>query len=214
MLVHHKTVTIPHPEGHPEGQPPPVPNAGRPVWDQVITDMWDRDRVGRQRYGTPLQTHNGRQALSDAYEEVLDLAVYLKQELLERTALETQVEEGKIGIAELRDERAMILSKLAKAGEREEALKRRVRELESERVVVAQQLPTVDAYRRMAALQQQSLPFDSLTARDYFAAMAPASEIETHRWDKEKQTNTLTVQQARYRYADQMLAARKEPTPS
>ena len=65
-------------------QPPPVPNASRPVWDLVIEDMKERDHVGRQRYGTPLQTHNGRDALVDAYQEALDLVVYLRQAIEER----------------------------------------------------------------------------------------------------------------------------------
>lgn len=70
----------------PLDQPPPVPNASRPVWDMVIEDMRERDRVGRARYGTPLQAHNGRDALADAYAEALDLVVYLKQALVERDA--------------------------------------------------------------------------------------------------------------------------------
>lgn len=66
-------------------QPSPTPNASRPVWDLVIEDMRARDQTGRQRYGTPLQTNNGRDALTDAYQEALDLAVYLRQEIEERT---------------------------------------------------------------------------------------------------------------------------------
>ena len=66
-------------------QPPPVPNTGRPVWNLVIADMRDRDALGRARYGTPLQTHNGRDALVDAYQEALDLVVYLRQAIEERT---------------------------------------------------------------------------------------------------------------------------------
>lgn len=65
-------------------QPPPVPNDRPPVWAAVIADMHARDATGRARYGVPLQPHNGRDALRDAYEEALDLAVYLKQALLER----------------------------------------------------------------------------------------------------------------------------------
>lgn len=52
----------------------PKPCAGAvDVWPLVISDMWDRDQLGRQRYGTPLQSHNGRDALVDAYQEALDL---------------------------------------------------------------------------------------------------------------------------------------------
>lgn len=65
-------------------QPLPIPNTSKPIWDLVIDDMMARDNVGRQRYGTPLQAHNGRDALQDAYEEALDLAVYLRQVIEER----------------------------------------------------------------------------------------------------------------------------------
>ena len=66
--------------------PPPVPNDGIPIWDLVVADMQARDRTGRERYGTPLQSNNGRDALQDAYEECLDMAAYLKQAIEERNA--------------------------------------------------------------------------------------------------------------------------------
>ena len=46
--------------------------------------MKDRDIIGRMRYGTPLQPHNGRDALADAYQEALDLCAYLRQAIFER----------------------------------------------------------------------------------------------------------------------------------
>lgn len=67
-------------------EPAPVPNGSRPIWDLVIADMQARDRVGRENYGTPLQAHNGRDALVDAYQEALDLCVYLRQVIEERGA--------------------------------------------------------------------------------------------------------------------------------
>lgn len=67
-------------------QPPPVPSDGAAVWPLVIGDMRERDRVGRARYGTPLRAFNGRDALVDAYQEALDLAVYLRQAIAERDA--------------------------------------------------------------------------------------------------------------------------------
>lgn len=70
-------------------QPPPVPNTSRPVWELTIEDMKARDAVGRERYGTPLQIHNGRDALVDAYQEALDLAVYLRQAIEERGGIST-----------------------------------------------------------------------------------------------------------------------------
>lgn len=65
-------------------QPDPVPTDSPPLWGLVIADMRDRDRVGRETYGTPLQAFNGRDALLDAYHECLDMAVYLKQAIIER----------------------------------------------------------------------------------------------------------------------------------
>jgi hypothetical protein len=83
-------------------QPPPRATERRPAWDlviehvegrrptmavidgvidQVIGDMRERDRVGRERYGVPLTSGNGRDHLVDAYFEALDLIVYLATEL-------------------------------------------------------------------------------------------------------------------------------------
>lgn len=70
----------------PGEQPAPKPTNGTPIWDMVIADMVKRDHVGRARYGVPLQAHNGRDALQDAYEEALDLVVYLRQVIEERRA--------------------------------------------------------------------------------------------------------------------------------
>jgi hypothetical protein len=58
---------------------------GRPsIQSLVRADLDLREQVGIQRYGTPLQPHNGRDALRDAYEEALDLSCYLKQAIVER----------------------------------------------------------------------------------------------------------------------------------
>lgn len=67
-----------------EQQPSPVANAHPAIWPLVIGEMAKRDHMGRQRYGAPLQPHNGRDMLRDAYEEVLDLAVYLRGAIYER----------------------------------------------------------------------------------------------------------------------------------
>jgi len=68
----------------PGDQPLPVPNDAPSVQSAVRADLDARERVGIERYGTPLQPNNGRDALRDAYEEALDLACYLKQAILER----------------------------------------------------------------------------------------------------------------------------------
>ena len=65
------------------GEPAPIKNNNYSIHDLVILDMESRKRLGIQKYGTVLQAHNGRNALKDAYEEVLDLAMYLKQKLEE-----------------------------------------------------------------------------------------------------------------------------------
>ncbi len=49
-----------------------------PHIEQVLLDMTERDEIGRKRYGTPLTAGNGRDHLVDAYQEALDLAVYLR----------------------------------------------------------------------------------------------------------------------------------------
>lgn len=51
--------------------------------DQVTTDLCKRAEIGKERYGTYLQPHNGRDALWDSYEEALDLATYLMQVVVE-----------------------------------------------------------------------------------------------------------------------------------
>lgn len=44
----------------------------------VDLEMLERDKIGRERYGTPLTAGNGRDHLVDAYQEILDFAVYLR----------------------------------------------------------------------------------------------------------------------------------------
>lgn len=65
-------------------EPAPIKNELPPVWDLVVTDMLQRDQSGLRKYGTRLQPNNGRDALVDAYQEALDLAVYLRQAIYER----------------------------------------------------------------------------------------------------------------------------------
>jgi hypothetical protein len=54
------------------------------VKEQLLVDMAERDQLGRARYGTPLQPHNGRKPLVDVYQEVLDAVVYLRQAIYEQ----------------------------------------------------------------------------------------------------------------------------------
>jgi len=71
-------------EVHRSPQPMPTPTTGPAIADLVLADLGERDRLGQRTYGTRLQAHNGRDALRDAYEEALDLALYLRQAIAER----------------------------------------------------------------------------------------------------------------------------------
>lgn len=54
------------------------------------TEAWLKTRYeeGLKKYGTPLQTFNGRDAVQDAWEEAADLTQYLEQAMLELPAEE------------------------------------------------------------------------------------------------------------------------------
>lgn len=65
-------------------QPMPTVTEGPSIQDMVIADVEQRKQVGLERYGTLLQPNNGRDMLRDAYEEAIDLAVYLRGCLAER----------------------------------------------------------------------------------------------------------------------------------
>ncbi len=54
------------------------------IQSQVRSDLGERERLGKERYGVALYPHNGRNSLQDAYEEALDMACYLKQALVEK----------------------------------------------------------------------------------------------------------------------------------
>ena len=66
-------------------QPNPTSNEdSQIVLHKVVNDLLGRSRSGIETYGTLLKTHNGRDALQDAYEEALDLCMYLAQVIMER----------------------------------------------------------------------------------------------------------------------------------
>lgn len=65
-------------------QKEPEPNDTPAIADLVILDVRARQEIGQKRYGTDLQANNGRDALVDAYQEAIDLAMYLRQLLEER----------------------------------------------------------------------------------------------------------------------------------
>lgn len=64
-------------------QPPPRPGK-EIVLPYVLADLQERAEAGLKKYGTYLRTMNGRDPLWDAYQEILDAAMYLRQLILER----------------------------------------------------------------------------------------------------------------------------------
>jgi hypothetical protein len=64
-------------------QAPPAPASGD-CWLLVMADMEARRLHGIEKYGRPVQPHNGRDVLIDAYQEALDLCVYLRQAIEEK----------------------------------------------------------------------------------------------------------------------------------
>jgi len=65
-------------------QAPPTPNNKPAIQDLVLQDMLARKMIGIQRYGTPLQPHNGRDMMQDLYEELLDACNYIRGMIYER----------------------------------------------------------------------------------------------------------------------------------
>ncbi|GLZ34863.1 hypothetical protein Lesp02_70500 [Lentzea sp. NBRC 105346] len=72
-------------------QPMPTPNGHPSIQSLVRADLEAREQVGIQRYGTALQPHNGRDALRDLYEELLDGACYVKQKMVEESIARARV---------------------------------------------------------------------------------------------------------------------------
>lgn len=70
---------------NPAATPQHTPHGeGREILPLVIDDLKARIEYGTKKYGEPLKAFNTRDALMDAYQEALDLVVYLKQVIEER----------------------------------------------------------------------------------------------------------------------------------
>lgn len=65
-------------------QPDPIVNDYPALWPLVMQDMADRHTMGIEKYGVPLQPHNGRDFLMDMYQEALDKLVYCRGLIYER----------------------------------------------------------------------------------------------------------------------------------
>ena len=71
-----------------EGPPRRAPSVHpAEVFPALLADIHARNLVGQQVYRQELTTFNGRDALREAYEEAIDMTVYLKQALMEREAM-------------------------------------------------------------------------------------------------------------------------------
>lgn len=73
-------------------QPPSVANDEVHIADVVVKEILQRKAMGLLKYGVPLQPHNGRSAIQDAYEESLDQTLYLRQALEEERTAQTLVD--------------------------------------------------------------------------------------------------------------------------
>ena len=69
-----------------QSEQPKPQGKGREIAPLVISDLLSRVDKGVRTYGEPLKAHNGRDALRDAYEEALDLCMYLRQAIEENNA--------------------------------------------------------------------------------------------------------------------------------
>lgn len=67
-------------------QPLPTPG-GQSVTRAVMADLAAREARGVATYGRSLETFNGRDAVRDLYEELLDASQYCRQWLMEREAI-------------------------------------------------------------------------------------------------------------------------------
>ena len=65
------------------------------ITELVIEDIKKRADIGLAKYGRPLTAFNDRSALQDLYEELLDAAQYIKQEIVEKEQKEISLTQAK-----------------------------------------------------------------------------------------------------------------------
>jgi hypothetical protein len=66
-----------------KNEPTPLPGTIE-IAPLVLVDIQARVKMGEEKYGTKLQANNGRDVLMDAYQEAIDLVMYLRQAIAER----------------------------------------------------------------------------------------------------------------------------------
>lgn len=65
-------------------QPDPIKTNEPNIKDLVIADLQYRAEQGKEKYGVYLQPSNGRDPMIDLYQELVDAAMYARQELYKR----------------------------------------------------------------------------------------------------------------------------------
>lgn len=76
--------------------PEPMPvrkldGSQREVTKLVLFDLLERDRMGAEKYGGSLVTNDGRATKWDGYQEVLDLAQYMRKDIEEEKEIKSRV---------------------------------------------------------------------------------------------------------------------------
>lgn len=67
-------------DDNPQCWPALLSEGGVEPW--LLALIIERDEMGRRKYGVPLRVWDGRDAVADAMQEALDLAVYLQRALM------------------------------------------------------------------------------------------------------------------------------------
>ena len=63
-------------------------------WNAVMQDMLERNEVGAKKYNKYLNPNTSEDMIQHAYEEALDLAVYLKTLIMQRDQTTEKVWDG------------------------------------------------------------------------------------------------------------------------
>lgn len=67
----------------------------------MVADLTARAEEGRKKYGTYLESFNGRDALMDAYQESLDQTMYLRQAIEERDSVKARIDVKTVPLADM-----------------------------------------------------------------------------------------------------------------
>lgn len=67
-------------------------------WNHVIRDMLERNETGVNKYNKYLTPDTDEDMLQHAYEEALDLAVYLKTAIMKRSHTTTTSDKPKVNV--------------------------------------------------------------------------------------------------------------------